>query len=610
MRYPDIHYHWQWDLQSSPEALWPLAADTNRFDRDAGSPAVEIRPPGANRLTNARLRLQQRRFGVPLEYEQEPYEWVYPSRYGVLRRYSRGPLAQLRVLVEFTPRADGGTRADYHVWVRARSLIGLLATPIQVGFLFARSFAASFRRFDRLVTSGKPLYTATEAAHFAPGGRKRLVSVRSTLLAQGVDATLLDRLIETVEQGDSVTLTRLRPYALADTWGVNRRDVLELCLLATRHGLLDFRWELLCPLCRNARDSSVSLGGLRSEVHCDMCNIDFTANFERSVELTFRPNPAIRPIKEIEYCIGGPEMTPHVVIQQFLAPGEQRTITPSLEPGRYRVRALELRGGQYLSASPDGLDDVAVYATHAGWPDDEPRIATMPALQFDNRTGDEQLFVLERVAWTDQATTAAEVTLLQMFRDLFANEALRPGEQISVGSLAVMFTDLRNSTRLYREIGDAPAFGVVMSHFDILRNAVMAEDGAIVKTIGDSVMAIFSNPAAALRAVLRAQQELRALPRPLVLKAGIHYGPCIAVTLNDRLDYFGSTVNIAARLETLSNGADVIVSSAVQEDPEVAEWLADSMSGLDINLVQATLKGFDEEHFELCSITPLHARRP
>jgi class 3 adenylate cyclase len=602
MRYPDIHYCWQWDLQSSPEALWPLVADTNRFDRDAGSPAVEVRPPPTGRLTNARLRLRQRRFGVPLEYVQEPYEWVYPSRYGVLRRYSSGPLAQLRVLADFTPRSDGGTQVSYQVWVRARNPLGLLGTPIQVGILFARSFEASFRSFDRLVASGQPLHTATETARFAPGGRKRLVSVRSTLLAQGADPALLDRLIETVEQGDSVTLARLRPYALADIWSVDRSDVLKLCLLATRYGLLDFRWELLCPLCRNARDSSTSLGGIRSEIHCDTCNIDFTANFERSVELTFRPNPAIRTVEETEYCVGGPEMTPHIVVQQFLTPGEQRTVTPSLEPGRYRVRALELGGGQYLHAGSDGSETAAVYATGVGWPDEEPYIATSPALQFDNQTSEEQLFILERVAWTDQAATAAEVTLLQMFRDLFANEALRPGERISVGSLAVMFTDLRNSTRLYREIGDAPAFGMVMSHFDILRDAVIAEGGAVVKTIGDAVMAIFRTPAAALRAALRSQQELESLPRPLTLKAGIHFGPCIAVTLNDRLDYFGSTVNMASRLEALSMGDDVIVSMSVHQDPEVAEWLADPASGLAVNPVRTTLKGFDEEHFDLCSI--------
>ena len=140
-----------------------------------------------------------------------------------------------------------------------------------------------------------------------------------------------------------------------------------------------------------------------------------------------------------------------------------------------------------------------------------------------------------------------------------------------------MFTDLRNSTQLYREIGDATAFGRVMNHFDVLEKVIAEEDGALVKTIGDAVMAVFRRPASALKAMLSAQEMLAAPPQgnaPLTLKAGVHTGPCIAVTLNDRLDYFGSTVNMAARLEGLSTGNDVIISHALYDDPEVRAFLA------------------------------------
>ena len=188
---------------------------------------------------------------------------------------------------------------------------------------------------------------------------------------------------------------------------------------------------------------------------------------------------------------------------------------------------------------------------------------------------------------------------------LFSNEALRPGEQISVGSLTMLFTDLRGSTQLYREIGDAPAFGRVMSHFDVLRDAIKDEDGAVVKTIGDAVMAVFRNPAAALRAILKAQRIL-ANPTdgalPLMLKVGIHAGPCIAVTLNERLDYFGGTVNMAARLEGLSTGGDVVVSPVVFADPDVAEMLKQSESTLSAEPFEMMLKGFDEEKFMLWRI--------
>ncbi len=224
-----------------------------------------------------------------------------------------------------------------------------------------------------------------------------------------------------------------------------------------------------------------------------------------------------------------------------------------------------------------------------------------------NDTLDEQLFILEEMAWSDQAITAAEVLTLQRFRDLFGQERLQPGEQFSVGSLTVLFTDLRDSTRLYREIGDAPAFGLVRNHFDVLRDTIAAEDGAIVKTIGDAVMAVFRRPVSALRAMMRAQHIL-ANPlggeRPLQLKAAVHAGHSIAVTLNERLDYFGTNINIAARLEKFSQGNDMIISHFVYCDPEVQELLHETKSPLQAMPFEAQLKGFDDEWFNLWRISP------
>jgi adenylate cyclase len=172
--------------------------------------------------------------------------------------------------------------------------------------------------------------------------------------------------------------------------------------------------------------------------------------------------------------------------------------------------------------------------------------------------------------------------------------------------LTVLFTDLRDSTSFYQEIGDAPAFGRVMDHFAVVQEAIAEEDGALVKTIGDAVMAVFRRPASALRAILDAQQRLAApLGREpaFYLKAGMHHGPCIAVTMNDRLDYFGSVVNIAARLERLSSGEDVIISEAVRHDPEVEEVLSAAENRLVAEPFEAQLKGFDKVQFHLWRVT-------
>jgi class 3 adenylate cyclase len=602
-------YRWEWRLRSAPRALWPYVADTNRFNRDTGLPAVErVAGPGGG-LDRVRRRLRLRRLGVSVEWEEEPFEWIWPRRFGVVRRYARGPLREMRVVVELEPDGEG-TRLVYSVEVRPRGALGRLAVPVEVGWGCRRAFEAAIRRYDALAAAppaGPPGPAAPPpgAVVLSGGARARLAGGQAALVRGGADAALVARLGQTIAGGDDLTLARLRPYALADRWGAPRRAVLELCLAATRAGLLDLRWQLLCPLCRGPQAAPGALRDVRGEMHCETCRIEFTTDFERLVELTFRPNPAIRAVEDREFCVGGPQVTPHVVLQQLLAPGERRTLAVALEPGRYRARALAQPGTRGIHVVPGGAGDLALVVRPEGWPTGEVLVAPDASVRVENATTAEQLVLVERLAWSDQAATAAEVIVLQAFRDLFASEALRPGERIAVGQVTLVFTDLLGSTRLYREVGDAPAFGHVMDHFAVLRDAVAAEGGGLVKTMGDAIMAAFRRPLPALRAVLEAQRRLAAgegSRRPLTLRAGIHAGPCIAVTLNERLDYFGSAVNLAARLEGLSRGGDLVVSGVVADDPEVAAWLAGAGPGVTVERFETPVRGFDGERFTVCRI--------
>jgi class 3 adenylate cyclase len=609
MSLKEFHYRWEYDLRASPRALWPLVADTNRFNRDAGVPEVaELKAGVAASVKSGRRRLRLSKLGVKVEWEEEPFEWIRPYRFGVVRRYKTGPVVWMRVVAELIEREDGGTHLVYEVWARPRGALGRAVIPLQVGIISARKFASVFRRYDALALRNESRRGSEPRLLPALGANERalLASLRRRLIKEGEDEALVTQLVETIEGGDELTLARVRPYALADVWGVRRRDVLELCLKATRAGLLDLRWELLCPLCRGATQSTETLRDVNADQHCDTCRIDFNVNFDRSVEVVFRPNASIRRVEARDFCVGGPQVTPHVVVQQLISPGERRTVTPLLEEGRHRIRTASLPGEQYVLVSSGGSDAAIFRACGEGWNEEESRLSTRPVVTFANDTGEEQLFIFERMAWGDQAATAAEVTALQLFRDLFATEALRPGDRINVGQMTILFTDLRNSTRLYREIGDAVAFGAVMNHFDVLREEIAREGGSIVKTLGDAVMAAFPRPAPALRAIMHAQALLASPPegvRPFTLKAGLHTGPCIAVTLNERLDYFGSNVNLAARLEPLSTGEDCVITSDVRRDPEVAALLEDPTSNLKAEPSEAQLKGFDNESFKLWRVT-------
>jgi adenylate cyclase len=587
----EYHYKWVWEFKSSPEALWSLVSDTNRFNRDTGLPPMQ--------LLGIENRVKLVKFKIPLVnviWEEEPFEWTYPYRFGILRRYRTGPLLEMRVDCRLERLESAGTRLTYEVWVKARNILGRIAIPLGIGIYSAKRFGGAFKLYDRIASSGTPALLAAQGRNLSLAGHNRFKLLSEELSLRGVDAATLDRLYEYLHRADDLSIQRMRPYALADGWGLPRRTVLETFLHATRAGMLDMYWDLLCPECRGVAEDHARLGDLHASSHCNTCQIDFNANFDHNVEVIFRPNPSVRAVNaSVEFCVGSPQRQPHILFSLIVPPREELPISTVLDGGRYRLSASGISGTQMLLAAENGAERMDFHADALGWKNEVIGIGLAPTIRLINGTDFIQIFQLERTAWSDQAATAADVTTLQVFRDLFSSEVLRPGEEISVGGTTLMFTDLRNSTKLYREIGDAPAFGRVRDHFEILEQAVTAEGGAIIKTMGDAIMAAFRNPVSALRAIWSVQKQLSARGEPLLsIKAGIHSGPCIVVNLNDRLDYFGSTVNIAARLPNFSNGGETILSEAIRNDLEVVEFLEKNAAPNSLIRFQSEIRGFDQ----------------
>ena len=564
-----IHVCWNWNLQSTPGEIWPWISNTDRFNRDSAVPAIE-------QSGQARYRklLSLEKLGVKVEWEEEPFEWVRPERFGVLRRYRRGPLAEMRVLAELS-ETRSGTNLCYQVWALPRNLVSAAIVRLQL-FESGIRFRSTAQRYDRLLTSRIPMTHASETSKLTSPAKHRLERAIARLIAAGripAQAQRLSQFIEFAEDRDAI---RMRPYELADNWNFPRRQILELFLNAASLNILELQWDLLCPLCRGAKQSSSSLDAVTSHVHCDACQIDFSVDFDRSVEVTFRPAPAVRTLDVEQYCVGGPQTVPHIVVQQIMPSHSKRLLQHvALEPGAYRFRRWGSIGGQPIRATNETTIANVILDADSREPVD---CGPGSVLQIENPTSEEQVLLLERVAWNDQAATAADVTSLQAFRDLFAPEALRPSEQIEVSQLTVMFTNLRDFTKMCQENGDVASYGRVVRHFDVVSEAVTKNGGALIKTIGDGTMSVFRQPGAAVLAASDAMRRLAQDPSerpPLYLKAGIHCGQMIAVTLNDRLDYFGATVNLAAHAAALADGSRITVSDAVLEDREVRGWCID-----------------------------------
>jgi class 3 adenylate cyclase len=192
----------------------------------------------------------------------------------------------------------------------------------------------------------------------------------------------------------------------------------------------------------------------------------------------------------------------------------------------------------------------------------------------------------------------------QTFRDLFRSEVIRENETLAIKDITFLFTDLKGSTSMYEEIGDAKAYFLVHQHFDALRRVIRQHNGAIVKTIGDAVMAVFDTPIDATRAALSmldALNEFNAtISEDLILKVGIHCGHSIAVAVNEGNDYFGQNVNIAARVQALADCNEIYISSDAYNSPGVSEALSNHQVVSD----EVQMGGFSET-IQVYKISPI-----
>lgn len=559
----------------SAEQLWPTLTDTERLNRALGLGALELEPHSD--ASAARYVVRTVSGGLPLVYEERPFEWVLHERFGVRRVVRRGALTEIDHQFYLRPLPEGGTLVG--VRVAATPRVGLLGPVVRITVArFLDRLVAAVHDADLRIASGAEARVSTTVR---PPPRAALDRVAAELTAQVAPSASQSqaalRLIELVAGGEDIDVDRIRPFELAQRWQQDRTDVLATCLHAVGAGLLELSWDLVCPSCRTAAESASTLSSIQPGGHCQLCDLAFDVDLDRAVEATFRPSRAVREVDAGPYCIGGPARTPHVVVQRVLAAGEHAEL-PVPATGRLRLFA---RGGALASVDADAgapATATVVLADDRFEPPDV-RVAPGGTLRVLQRDGKERHVKLERLEWASQAATAHHLLTLPEFRARFASEVLRPGLTLHVARVALLFTDLTNSTALYAEVGDARAFGVVQEHFEVLREVLARHGGTLVKTIGDAVMAAFLDEEGAVRAAVdmhRAFPALRAknaTARANRLKIGLFAGPCYVVTANGVLDYFGQTVNVAARLQGAAEGGEIVLTEQTAVLAEAQGWL-------------------------------------
>jgi class 3 adenylate cyclase len=328
---------------------------------------------------------------------------------------------------------------------------------------------------------------------------------------------------------------------------------------------------------------------------CGPCGIDFKTDAENAIEITFNVHPSIRTVPRLFYCAAEPSTKLHIKLAQRVAAESKRSVELALPRGTYRLRVGSDRRGAIVRVEDDAADGEG---TPVAWTPsfaDEIRDARSPLLlELDNPTDAEQTFIVEDTRWQADALQPARLFTFQSFLDLFSKEYIAADIQLAVGQQTIVFTDMVGSTVFYSTRGDPDAFMEVKRHFAEIYEEVRRHDGAVVKTIGDAAMAAFAHPLDGLRAAAAIQKRFHdaRTDTSIRLHASLHVGPCIAVNLNSGIDYFGNTVNVAAKLQALSDAGQVALSKPVLDAAGVADWIREQ--GIELEHVTLEHAAFDK----------------
>jgi class 3 adenylate cyclase len=435
------------------------------------------------------------------------------------------------------------------------------------------------------------------------------------VLRQSVQPHIADAIERFVRDAPDRKLNRVNVLAFAASEGLDEEEVIAGFLHASRLGLFEMSWNVLCPGCGGVLDANTSLKTVQSSAYtCSLCAAGYEPTLDEMVDVTFTVSPRVRHIQAhnphelppIEYFrqiywgsgVDLPEEGYEEKVEEFilealeLPPGEKAVLSLQMpegfavvfEPVTHAVQFLDVKGEptkerRSLSLVFDrGFAHNDTLVLQPGpvriSVENHTEVRTLPSVCLAN---DALHGMLSR---RRPFLTAKRLLSNQTFRDIYRTDTIGVDQRLKITSLTFLFTDLRGSTELYDRVGDLAAFDLVRAHFSVLHDIVAAEAGAVVKTIGDAVMATFPTPDRGVAAAMRMRDAMRSLNEErggedLLLKIGIHEGPCIAVNLNERQDYFGQTVNIASRVQHLATSREIFATGSVLDDPRASSLLSD-----------------------------------
>lgn len=568
-----------WELNSLSQELWPYVSNTERLNRAAGLHSVDyqtVKDPerGLRRIGSFRLG------GIPIQWEEHPFEWIEGRRMAILREFETGPFLWFLSTVELKPLTHGKTQLVHSVQIAPRNRLGKWIAAIEAGWKGGRALDRIYRRIDQSLQfhSENPLHDAFEDTRKAPKKiQARLQQRKQEMIHNGVALDTAETLVSYLQNAAPQALAQLRPLELSDRLSIPAEDMLDACLVAAACGLLQLRWDILCPTCRVAANSVTLLTEIQKHTNCEACDAAFQSDIATAIELVFQAHPEVAEVDSGQYCIGGPEHSPHVVAQLRLQPGQRVEALVPIETGNFLLRTTHHSKAQPLQVRSQGApSSLEMDISRLGESPNTPAVRTgVLSLRLTNDLAEACTIRLERSTNRSQVVTAATASALPRFRQLFPDQILNRDRAVLTDELTLLAVRISSCDQLYNTLSESDAYQRLQDATTAIEQVVQLLGGATIRSEGETLVASFRLTEKAVAAAweLETLELQKELPPQISMAKAVHRGSLLVTTQNGRLDYFGSTSRqVSALSQTFENG--VAITDRVFCDPVTRRQLA------------------------------------
>ena len=426
-------------------------------------------------------------------------EWVEGQWLKYERHYLKGKYKYLSVQIVVT-ESTAGSFVEFSFAITPSGIINVLILRSRISANIIKRITSFFERLNETpLNHDKMLPTIQNTMVMLPATSvDTLQECCNDMLEEGFDHVSVDAIYELLTYGTASESEVIRPRKLSFMLKVPEPEITTICIAFERMEILECRYLIRCPRCRNVCAEKGFLEKIYEKTVCLQCIMEFTTDLAWNVEVIFSPRKEIRQFdKNTSYALSGPMSARHVKVQQILSPRERRSINYDLQPGSYRIRSdrnyhndvtfmhhgdkgaptIIIKPGGYITLGETCLPGVLI---------------------LENNDIEPHLIIVDNNEWGSDVLTAAEFCVLQSFQDYHKFDAPTFQGGIRAGRPTIVAVTIAPPELVFSQFGDEEGLNRFNRIIELIKERSQLWNGGVFRSEGSLILAAFRQPRDAL----------------------------------------------------------------------------------------------------------------